>query len=404
MTIPTLVRCAIAVASLPFLASAQLYVDFGFVPATITFTSQADQPVAAPQNLIILTGTVPFVWDGAFFGINFVTLSPASGVGNTTLKVALNPNIVPYLAPGQYSLSLSFESPDPTQPGDGAVTVTLYVLPPDAPVITGVVNSASQQPVLSEGELVSIYGSNLGTGPLAPAGSYSVLQGNATATFSRQPLSFEPLSNAYGGHGGTATGNATTVTFNQLPAPLLYVSPNQINAVVPYFAQPGDASGNVPVVVTHDGQASPPFLVPIAATSPGLFTVAPNGRGQGAIQNVDPQTGAVTPNSPSNPAAKGSTIVLWGTGNGGFSQIPPDGVIITDVLTPPYYVVTRAISLTIGGQPAKILYAGAAPNQVFGLLQVNAVVPSGIGSGPQPVVLTITGSDNSQQAVTVAVQ
>jgi uncharacterized protein (TIGR03437 family) len=359
--------------------------------------------VGAPQNLVIGSGTVPFVWDGAFFGLNFVTLSPASGVGNTTLKVALNPNIVPYLAPGQYTLDLSFESTDPTQPGSGLAHVILYVPIPNAPVIAGVVNSASQQPVLSCGELVSIYGSNLGTGPVAPAGSYSVLPGNATATFSRQPLSFDPLSNAYGGYGGTATGNATTVTFNQLPAPLLYVGPNQINAVVPCAAE-GDASGNVPVVVTHDGQASPPFLVPIAATSPGLFTVAPNGRGQGAIQNVDPQTGAVTPNSPSNPAAKGSTIVLWGTGNGGFSQIPPDGVIITDVLTPPYYVVTRAISLTIGGQPAKILYAGAAPNQVFGLLQVNAVVPSGIGSGPQPVVLTITGSDNSQQAVTVAVQ
>ena len=95
--------------------------------------------------------------------------------------------------------------------------------------------------------------------------------------------------------------------------------------------------------------------------------------------------------------------MLWGTGSGGWSQTPPDGVIITNVSTPPYYVVAFAVSLTIGGQPAKILYAGAAPNQVS-LLQVNAVVPSGIGSGPQPVVLTIGASDNAKQGVTVAVQ
>jgi uncharacterized protein (TIGR03437 family) len=62
------------------------------------------------------------------------------------------------------------------------------------------------------------------------------------------------------------------------------------------------------------------------------------------------------------------------------------------------------VSLTIGGQPAKILYAGAAPFLVSGVLQVNAIVPEGIGSGPQPLVLRVGQSSNAQQQVTVAVQ
>ena len=62
------------------------------------------------------------------------------------------------------------------------------------------------------------------------------------------------------------------------------------------------------------------------------------------------------------------------------------------------------VSLTIGGLPATILYAGSAPFKVSGVLQVNAVVPDGVDSGPQPVVLTIGERNNSQQQLTVAVQ
>ena len=96
--------------------------------------------------------------------------------------------------------------------------------------------------------------------------------------------------------------------------------------------------------------------------------------------------------------------MLYGTGAGGWSQTAPNGTIITDVLTPPYYRLFDPVSLTIGGQQAKVLYAGAAPNQVFGVFQVNAIVPDGIASGPQPVVLKLGASDNSQQQVTVFVR
>jgi len=62
------------------------------------------------------------------------------------------------------------------------------------------------------------------------------------------------------------------------------------------------------------------------------------------------------------------------------------------------------VSLTIGGQPPRILYGGSAPYRVWGMVQVNAVVPNGLGSGPQPVVLTVGQLTTASQPVTVFVQ
>jgi uncharacterized protein (TIGR03437 family) len=61
-------------------------------------------------------------------------------------------------------------------------------------------------------------------------------------------------------------------------------------------------------------------------------------------------------------------------------------------------------ALTIGGQPASIRYAGTAPYQVWGMFQVNALVPEGIGSGPQPVILAVGEASNDSRQATVFVQ
>jgi|ERR1035438_3801186 uncharacterized protein (TIGR03437 family) len=138
-------------------------------------------------------------------------------------------------------------------------------------------------------------------------------------------------------------------------------------------------------------------------TSPAIFTAMQNGKGQGAILNDDPNVNP-TPNSADNPAAKGIPISIYATGGGLLSQPVQDGSIALLFAEPPYSSVTAPLSVTIGGQPARISYAGVAPFEVNGMLQVNAVVPTGIGSGPQPVVLTIGASNNALQQVTVAVK
>lgn len=58
----------------------------------------------------------------------------------------------------------------------------------------------------------------------------------------------------------------------------------------------------------------------------------------------------------------------------------------------------------LSGKPATLLYSGTAPFQIPGIIQVNAVVPEGLNSGPQPIVLTTGGLDNASQNATVAIQ
>jgi len=147
--------------------------------------------------------------------------------------------------------------------------------------------------------------------------------------------------------------------------------------------------------VVSNNEVSASITLPVVAALPGLFTSNGSGKGEGAILNQDSSV-----NGASNPAAQGSVIVLYGTGggqtnpasiDGGFNPLNADGVLLLPV------------TVTIGGQPATVNYAGPAPGLVDGVMQINAVLPSGIASGAVPVVVQV-GTASSQTAVTVAVQ
>ena len=173
---------------------------------------------------------------------------------------------------------------------------------------------------------------------------------------------------------GTGLGAVQSVLFNGTPGPLLYATVGQVGAEVPY----GVTGGTVKVVAQSAGTSSAPVSVALAATAPGLFTANGSGRGQAAAVN---QNG--TPNGDGAPAAAGSVLSLYETGDG---QTPP--------LAP--------VSVTIGGVPATVQFAGAAPGVIAGVLQVNVTVPSGL-SGTVPVVVTVAGV-SSQPGVTIVVK
>ena len=101
-----------------------------------------------------------------------------------------------------------------------------------------------------------------------------------------------------------------------------------------------------------------------------------------------------TLNSPANPATAGDIVVFYATGAG---QTNPPGVD-GSFASAPFPVPTQKVSVTIGGVPANLLYQGAAPFEIAGLLQINAVVPGGLAaSDAAPLVLTI-GNASSQTA------
>jgi uncharacterized protein (TIGR03437 family) len=162
--------------------------------------------------------------------------------------------------------------------------------------------------------------------------------------------------------------------------------------VVPYSVN-GETSVNI--AVEYQGQNSNSVTVPVQATRPALFTANSSGTGQGAILN---QNNSV--NSASNTAERGSVVVLYATGEGATNPTGVDGQIAASVFSKP----TSEVSATIGGAPAEVLYAGAAPGLVAGVFQVNVRVPSSTAPGSAVPVQLRVGGATSRTGVTLAVR
>jgi uncharacterized protein (TIGR03437 family) len=133
----------------------------------------------------------------------------------------------------------------------------------------------------------------------------------------------------------------------------------------------------------------------VATSAPGLFTLDYSGSGQVVAINQDG-----TVNSPTNPAARGSVVLLYATGEGVTAPLPQDGAITVGRFVPgPILPVT----LAIGNQPAKVIFAASFPGTVAGVMQIEAVIPSGITAGTVPVVVTV-GTVASQATATLSVK
>jgi uncharacterized protein (TIGR03437 family) len=234
------------------------------------------------------------------------------------------------------------------------------------PQTTAILSAASQTPgPITPGEIFTIFG--LGIGP-APAGVQLDASGKVATTL-----------------GGMQ------VTVNDVAAPLVYASPGQLNAIVPYETA---TSGVARIRVTY-GQASGAWDVPLSGAAPAIFTIGSTGVGQGAVLNQDSSV-----NGPANPAVRGSVIQIFATGEGQTSPAGRTGSVTGSSGGAPLLHVT----VTVGGIEAPLQFAGAAPFAVAGLFQVNAVVPQGTPTGlAVPIVLSVGGVP-SPSGVTIAVQ
>lgn len=232
------------------------------------------------------------------------------------------------------------------------------VAPPAA--ILSVLNGASNASgLIAPGEVIALSGITIGPTPAVTntipiTGTVTNSLGNVSVTFS------------YG------TGNSIVA-----PAPILYTEASQTNVVVPYGLS-GFSTANI--VVNYGGQQiSTP--VTVAFTAPGIFTANDSGSGQATAFNADN-----TANSSTNPAVAGSVITILATGAGPENPPGEDGVVDARIIRTPQL----PLSLTIGGHPADVLYAGTALGQVDGVIQVEALIPTSLaGAGAVPVVLTV---------------
>ena len=349
---------------------------------TLTFNSTAGATTAPTAQTVQLTASgsaaVPFTVVVAAQGgaTNFLTASPATGTTPATLTVGIDPTVLATLTAGTYNGTVTVSSTGAAAPL--TINVTLTVAPAPAPSITSIVNAATQQPgALSPGELVTIYGTNLGPTPAAS------LQLTAAGTV-------------------PTTLGGVQVMFDQTAAPVIYASATQVNAIVPY-----EMAGRLQTTITlaRGGMSSTGIQLRITDSAPGIFTANSSGSGQGAVLNQDYSFNGTTP------AAKGSVIQIWATGEGALSPSVATGSV-TGKTGPFPKPVTQPVSVTFqipgpsGGTvavPAVVQYAGEAPGLVSGVMQVNAVVPDTVPSGTQIVMLTV-GNNSSPATVTVRVQ
>lgn len=200
------------------------------------------------------------------------------------------------------------------------------------------------------GEIVSLFGNGLGPATAAAP------QVTAQSAFPKQ---FENVQ----------------VTVNGLPAPLLYVADNQVNAVVPWAVPTGQ---NAAVCVTYNEVSTNCLNEPFAVQAIGLFTW------DGYYAVAINQDGSV--NCASHPAKVGSQVAIFGTGFGPLAPPQQDGAIVhapwpaESIDIGMYWATFQPVQLGSTQEtehPIALDYFGNALESVAGLTQINFTVPQG---------------------------
>jgi uncharacterized protein (TIGR03437 family) len=174
-------------------------------------------------------------------------------------------------------------------------------------------------------------------------------------------------------------------------APLIHVEASRITLVVPFGTA---AKQQTQVTIATNGVPGPSQTIQIAvldpaeapAAAPAVFTTT-GGSGQAACVNQDG-----TLNGPGNPAAAGSEVALYLTGLGPTVPQSLDGAVNDPAALPS---AQANVLVYVGGKAARVLYAGAAPDMVAGVMQVNFAVPAVTGMA---AVFVAAGDVVSSQA------
>ena len=256
--------------------------------------------------------------------------------------------------------------------------------------ITGVLDAAGFQPLISPGAIVSLFGNFAETNAIATA---------------------IPLGESLDGF---------SVTFNDIPGAVFGVfnsSFDQANVQMPWNVDV--SSGKVEVKVHWKDEAvevwSDPFEVAAAPASPGIYLFPP-GTAQAIVTNfkqsgddvisgswaqapgsIDPVVGQA--------AAIGGVVTLWGNGLGLVNPLPSTGNIPPPGTVP---FTDKTVRVFVGGVEAQVLGAVLQPTSV-GLNQINIVIPAGVTPGDAvPIIIEVECDDGtkirSREDVTIAVR
>ena len=209
------------------------------------------------------------------------------------------------------------------------------------PAISSVVNAANGGLAVAPGGLISIMGSQMSPVTLAT---------------NQIPL---PTALAQ-----------SCVEVNGTPVPLLYVSNRQINAQLP-----NNVTGSAALTIVTPGGESNSFYFTVSATAPTVFMSGAAGPLTGLAAVVRWNNGELV--TPTNPIHPNDWLEIYLTGMGATTPAVPAGL---PGPSNPYALAQTPPSVTLGGVPLTISYAGMAPGEV-GVYQIDAFVPSGVPLG-----------------------
>jgi uncharacterized protein (TIGR03437 family) len=294
-----------------------------------------------------------------------LSVSPVSGTAPSAPSISVSPAA---LSAGTYNGSIQIAAAGASN-SPASIAVTLTVAPAQPAVtVSAVVNAGSYQPGIASGAWISIFGTNLS--PSTYLWEASDIVNGALPT----------------------TLQGVSVTVNGLPAYVDYVSPTQINALVP----DDDTVGPVPVQVTAAGQPSNVVTAQKSLFAPAFLTF--DGTHVAALHADYSLIGApdLLPGVATTPAQPGEVILLYGVGFGPANPPQPSGQLVTTA-TP---LAANAVQVTIGGQVANVAFSGLTGS---GLYQFNVTVPNNLPSGDAAVAAAI-GSVSTQTGVVLTVQ
>ncbi len=322
--------------------------SFSASPASVSLATATDQP--AQSTLAVNLSDNASAWTAAIYPANrttsWLSASQLAGVGSGQITLRASGD---GFAPGVYRATIVLQSQNA---GPQVVNVpVMFVLggSTSGTTISRIANSYSFEATASPGMLLSVFGSQLA---------------NTTQSTSGNPFPY------------SAAG--VTATINGLAAPILYVSPDQLNIQVPYAAGAGPAV----LGINNNGQIAG-YSFQIAPTAPGILSDA---------------MGSVFPDSSARQGAY-ATVFLTGAGEVAWAlktaYVPSLNDPPADQPRP-----IQPVSVTVAGVPALIQYGGLAPG-LIGTVQVNFIVPPSVPTGVEPVVVTVGGVSSPPVNLTV---
>lgn len=207
----------------------------------------------------------------------------------------------------------------------------------------GAVNAATQKAGLVPGSLGTLYGSSMAR------------TGEVAAVW--------PLPQSLAG---------VEVDIDGVAAPLLFVSPQQVNFQVPWNLAEGPAS----VQLSVEGMTAPGVTAELVHAAPGVFTVA---------HGVD-----FAPVDAANRATAGEVVSVFGTGFGAITPEARDGEAAP---AGTLFLTREAVTATLNGASATVLFSGLAPGYA-GLYQINLRLPASVTAGDGSLVLKVAGRES----------